>query len=87
MASTATSPSVDDVQALLKVMKATSPLERLESEQSSTSFCTANYNPSLIAVAVFGLMNTLYIYLISLKSWPAVLSGACFYNLIPILLK
>ncbi|VDM09952.1 unnamed protein product [Wuchereria bancrofti] len=67
---TTTSPE-EDLKALLKAMKASS----LESEQSETSFCTTNYNPSLVAVAAFGLMNNFNMYFISYKSWPTILSG------------
>ncbi|EJW78967.1 hypothetical protein WUBG_10126, partial [Wuchereria bancrofti] len=51
---TTTSPE-EDLKALLKAMKASS----LESEQSETSFCTTNYNPSLVAVAAFGANSLL----------------------------
>ncbi|KAL3997694.1 putative integral membrane protein [Acanthocheilonema viteae] len=65
-----TSPE-DDLKALLKAMTETSSLE---SKQLETSFRTSNYNPSLVAVATFGLMSSFNMYLISHK-WPALLSG------------
>uniref|UniRef100_A0A0R3RWZ9 Uncharacterized protein n=1 Tax=Elaeophora elaphi TaxID=1147741 RepID=A0A0R3RWZ9_9BILA len=69
---TSTTSSEDNLKAFLKVMEETS---LLESEQSETSFCTSNYNPSLVAVATFGLMNSFNMYLINHKSWPAILTG------------
>ncbi|CAG9531310.1 unnamed protein product [Cercopithifilaria johnstoni] len=68
---TSTTSPEDDLKALLKAMTETSSLE---SKQSETSYCTSNYNPSLIAVAAFGLMNSFNMYLINHK-WPDVLSG------------
>uniref|UniRef100_A0A8R1XQS6 Uncharacterized protein n=1 Tax=Onchocerca volvulus TaxID=6282 RepID=A0A8R1XQS6_ONCVO len=53
---TSTTSSEDDLKELLKTMEKTSSLE---SEQSATSFCTTNYNPSLVAIVAFGLMNGL----------------------------
>ncbi|VDN00915.1 unnamed protein product [Thelazia callipaeda] len=47
----------------------------LDSETLTSSFYTLNYKPSLMAVAMFGLFNSLNVYLISLRFWPATLSG------------
>ncbi|VDK77378.1 unnamed protein product [Litomosoides sigmodontis] len=68
---TSTTSPEDDLKELLKAMAETSSSEP---QQSGTSFCTSNYNPSLVAVAAFGLMNSFNMYLISHK-WPAILSG------------